>query len=71
MDHPAFDTDLINALERLDRNELRFGDAHLIVTALDRIAADTDTLIGDIEQALMIPAGTFDQLDELALAERV
>lgn len=62
--------ELLDALARFDAGDMRFGDAGLIVTAMDDLASDHDVSVSYLEMLFDLPPGTFEELDARAMRQR-
>lgn len=60
----------LEALERTIAGSGHFGDAGLIVLAIDDRCIETGESVSYMEMVLEIPLGTFERLDEVALVEK-
>ena len=57
----------LEAIDRTLAGNGHFGDAGLIVLAIDDHCCDNDVSVSYVEMILEIPAGTFERLDEIAM----
>ncbi len=60
----------VDALERYEAGTHGPGDALLLVTKMDEWMERNNVTSSYLEMMLELPAGTFEILDDLALAER-